>query len=224
MCEFSRRAWVRTLNLHSDTGLSCLERMTMADVFEAINDLIKEHWVKALTGIAFAIAGWWIARFRANRQWQQREFFHRINFSLNSIVDGILQIRTLSEKTCDEVFLNEAAVKQLVKAAQETKPGLPLIPLPKKDCWFFLNAALNEMSEQFAVGLLKREAGKTVSTEQYVLCLTNECDGEVRTHKVRAQVIRKSLLLELPEKRPQFESKQHVVRWETLMYLSLIHI
>lgn len=192
----------------------------MADVFEAINDLITEHWLKALTGIAFAVIGWWIAKLRANRQWQQREFYHRINFSLNSINDGVLQIRTLSEKTCDDVFLNESAVEQLVKAAQKTKPGLPLIPVPKNDCWFFLNAALNEMSEQFAVGLLQREAGKVVSAEQYLICLTNECDGEVRTHKVRAQVIRKSLLLDLPKERPKLESKNHLVRWETLMHLA----
>lgn len=192
----------------------------MADILESVNDLITEHWLKALTGIAFAVIGWWIARLRASRQWQQREFFHRINFSLNSIVDGVLQIRTLSEKACEDVFLNETAVEQLVRAAQKTKPGLPLIPLPKKDCWFFLNAALNEMSEQFAVGLLQREAGKSVSSERYLICLTNECDGEVRTHKVRAQVVRKSLLLNLPKDRPQFESRNHVVRWETLMYLA----
>lgn len=192
----------------------------MAEVFEAINDLITEHWLKALTGIAFAIAGWWIAKIRANRQWQQREFYHRINFSLNCIVNGVLQIRTLSEQTCEDVFLNESAVEQLVKAAQKTKPGLPLIPLPQKDCWFFLNAALNEMSEQFAVGLLQREVGRTVSVERYLICLTNECDGEVRSHKVRAQVIRKSLLLNLPKDRPKFESDNHLVRWETLMHLA----
>lgn len=192
----------------------------MADIFEAINDLITEHWLKAFTGIVFAVVGWWIAKLRANRQWQQREFYHRINFSLNSIVEGVLQIRTLSEKTCDDVFLNETAVEQLVKGAQKTKPGLPLIPIPQKDCWFFLNAALNEMSEQFAVGLLRREAGEPVTVERYLICLTNECDGEVRTHKVRAQVIRKSLLLNLPKERPKFESDNHLVRWETLLHLA----
>lgn len=192
----------------------------MADVFDAINDLITDHWLKAVTGIVFAVIGWWIARVRAQRQWKQREFFHRINFSLNSIQEGTLKIRTLSEKTCDDVFLNQSAVEQLVGSAVKTKPGLPLIPIPRDDCWFFLNAALNEMSEQFAIGLLQREAGKPVSVERYLLCLTNECDGEVRTHKVRAQVIRKSLLMNLPKERPMLESKHHQVRWETLLHLA----
>lgn len=192
----------------------------MAEIFEAVNDLITDHWLKAVTGIVFALVGWWVARIKAHRQWQQREFFHRINFSLNSIDNGTLKIRTLSEKACEDVFLNESAVEQLVRAAQKTKPGLPLIPLPKGDFWFFLNAALNEMSEQFAVGLLKKEAGQPVSSERYLMCLTNECDGEVRTHKVRAQVIRRSLLEGLPKERPAFESQNHLIRWETLLHLA----
>jgi len=121
------------------------------------------------------------------------------------------------------VFLNETAVKEITAAALKTRPGLPLIPMAKDDCWFYLNAVLNEVSEQFAVGLIARESGQNVTATQYVICLTNEADGEVNTRKIRAQVIRKDLLTNLPKETPAFESPQHRIRWETLMHLSLAY-
>ncbi len=90
---------------------------------------------------------------------------------------------------------------------------------PREDCWYFLNAVLNELSEQFAGGLLAREAGMDVRSTQYLICLTNECDGDLRIWKLRAMVIHRKLLLNLPEEMPQFESPHHKVRWETLLHL-----
>ena len=192
----------------------------MDDVVKAINDLITDHWVKFVVAAGFTGLGWLFGRWRTRREWQKREFFHRINFSLNSIIDGTLKIRTLAEKTCSDVFLNETAVKEITAAAQKTKAGLPLIPMAKDDCWFYLNAVLNEISEQFANGLMARESGKDVKATHYVICLTNEADGEVKTRKIRAQVIRKDLLANLPKETPAFESPHHRVRWETLMHLA----
>lgn len=188
---------------------------------KAINDLITNHWVKFVVAAGFTVVGWVIGWQRTRRAWQKREFFHRINFSLNSIIDGTLCIRTLAEKTCNDVFLNETAVKEITAAAaQETRLGLPLIPMAKDDCWFYLNAVLNEVSEQFAVGLIARESGKNMTATQYVICLTNVADGEVKTRKIRTQVIRENLLTSLPKETPIFESPQHRIRWETLMHLS----
>ena len=192
----------------------------MDDFVKAINDLITDHWVKFVVAAGFTGLGWLVGRWRARREWQKREFFHRVNFSLNSIIDGTLKIRTLAEKTCSDVFLNETAVKEITAAAQKTTAGLPLIPMAKDDCWFYLNAVLNEISEQFASGLMAREAGKGATSTQYVICLTNEADGEVKTRKIRAQILRKDLLTNLRQETPTFESPNHRVRWETLMYLA----
>ena len=192
----------------------------MADIVAAFNDLITDHWAKFLVAAGMTVVGWGIARWRASREWKKREFFHRINFSLSAIRDSTLLIRTLSEKTCSEVFLNDTAVRELVEAAQKTTVSNPLIPFAKEDCWYFLNAVLNELSEQFAMGLIAREAGKPVVSVPYVICLTNECDGEVRTRKIRALVTRRDILDHLPEETPKFESPHHRVRWQTLLCLA----
>ncbi len=76
------------------------------------------------------------------------------------------------------------------------------------------------MSEQFAAGLLVREAGKSVKSVQYLICLTNECDGDTRTRRIRALVTRQDLLTKLLEEVPQFESPHHHIRWETMLYLA----
>lgn len=188
----------------------------MQDLINAVNDLITDHWVKFVSAAAFAAIGWIVARWRADREWRRREFFNRLNVSLNSISDGTLKIRTLSEKQCTDVFLNKIAVERLINMAQKTTKDHPLVPIAKDDCWFYLNSVLNELSEQFAEGLLRREAGKPCDAIRYLICLTNECDGDIRTRKIRAMVIRKDLLANLPEEMPKLESPNHSIRWKTL--------
>ncbi|MEZ6059685.1 MAG: hypothetical protein R3C19_04920 [Planctomycetaceae bacterium] len=191
----------------------------MDDFIRAVSEMIDEHWVKFVTAGAFTALGWLIARRRAARDWKKREFFDRINFSLNSIRDGTLRIRTLSEKSCSDVFLNKVATDQLIRLAQQTTAEDPIVPIPQQDCWYYLNAVLNELSEQFAIGLIQRDVGHPVLAAEYVICMTNECDGEVRTRKVRAMVIRRDLLTNLPAEFPEFESPNHRIRWKTLQQL-----
>lgn len=192
----------------------------MDELVKAVSELVSEHWVKAVVAIGFTAAGWLIGWRRSRAQWRRREFFHRINFSLTSIVDGTLQIRTLAEKSCADVFLNETAVTQITTAAQQTRPGLPLIPLPEKDYWFFLNAVLNEVSEQFAAGLVAADAGLPVKASRYVIALTNEADGDVRTRKIRALLVNLELLQDMEKTAPNFESPHHRIRWETLLHIA----
>ena len=191
----------------------------MQDFLTHIRELATEHGVKLLTAAAFTLVGWLFGRWRAARSWKKREFFNRLNVSLSSIHDGKLLIRTVLEKTCEEILLNSVAVDQLIKAAQGTTKENPLIPLPKEDRWFYLNAVLNELSETFASGLFRREAGESCRAVRYLICLTNECDGEIRTRKVRAMVVRKDLLTNLPVQPPVFESPHHSIRWTTLQQL-----
>ncbi|MCH2200617.1 MAG: hypothetical protein MK102_01495 [Fuerstiella sp.] len=195
----------------------------MTELLNALQELLSEHWIKVLTAAGFTLAGWSVAHWRASRAWKRREFFERINFSLNSITDGTLRIRTLCEKSCSDIFLNTFAVQRLGQLIAKTTPNDPMVPIPREDCWFFMNSVLNELSEQFASGLLAREAGREVLSNQYLICLTNECDGHVKTHKLRAMVIRRELLLTLPEEAPKFESPQHKIRWHTLQHLQKRH-
>ncbi|MCA9064342.1 MAG: hypothetical protein KDA96_14830 [Planctomycetaceae bacterium] len=188
----------------------------MEQFFQELSDQVRDHWVKFLTAIGFTVVGWILARMRAAREWKKREFFNRLNVSLNSIQDGTLRIRTLSEKPCLEVFLNRVAVDRLIQAAQKTTPQNPFVDVARDDSWFYLNAVLNEVSEQFSPGLLRRDNGMACQAAEYVMCLTNEADGDVRTRKIRAMVVRKDVLSSLPKECPQLESPHHSIRWQTL--------
>lgn len=209
----------------------------LEQLLHTLSDYVKDHAVKILTGLVLMGIGWWIGFRRAKANWKKREFFDRLNVSLNYIDDGTLVIRTLSEKTCEDVFLNSAASDAVSKAAKLTTPADPLLPLPKDDYWFYLNSVLNELSEQFALGALRKEQGLAAHGERYLVCLTSEAAGEIRMRKVRAMVVRKSLLVNLPTdppaartmtasphvptmSMPKFASSNHATRWDTLKFMA----
>ncbi len=209
----------------------------LEQLFHTLSGYVQDHAVKILTGLVLMGIGWFVGFRRAKINWKKREFFDRLNVSLNFLDDGTLAIRTLSEKTCEDVFLNSAAADAIQKAARRTTAADPLLPLPKDDYWYYLNAILNELSEQFATGALRKEQGQPVRAERYLVCLTSEAAGEIRMRKVRAMVIRKSLLISLPSeavpsqttkeaphvpplKTPKFASSNHATRWETLKFMS----
>lgn len=183
-------------------------------------DLLREHWLKALISLFALTVGTWWGRRRARAEWTQKRFLDRINFSLNSMHDGMLQIRTLSEKNCRDVFLNDIAVERVLAAASKTPADNPILPLPADERWFLLNAVLNEVSEQFAAGFMRRDMGLPVTTGQYLICLTYENAGDLKTRKIRAMVIRKELLLNLPIEPPRFERPHHSTRFKTLQQLA----
>lgn len=187
---------------------------------QTLQDYVKDHAIKLLTGLVLMALGWFIGRSRAQSDWKKQEFLDRLNLSLNTIHDGTLKIRTLSEKRCEDVFLNSAAADAIQKLAKSTTASNPMLPIPQKEIWFYLNSVLNDLSEQFAEGLLKRDMGGTVSTATYVIALTCESAGEMKTRKIRAMVIRKSLLMNLPTEIPKLESPSHTTRWETLQFLA----
>ena len=125
-----------------------------------ILDFLRDYWTEIVPVVLSAIVGWWFGKRRAKRAWQKREFLDRLNVSLTTIADGKLLIRTLMEKRCDEVFLNSVAAETVVSKANETTLDDPLLPLAKEDYWFYLNAVLNELSEKFADGALRRDLGQ----------------------------------------------------------------
>jgi hypothetical protein len=189
-------------------------------ILEVISDYFHDHWVKFATAALFMAVGWFFGKRRARAEWKRREFNDRVNISLNAIREGTLVIRTLMEHSCTDVFLNSVAVQTLADAARNTSPADPLLELPQQDYWYYLNAVLNKMGEKFSDGQIRRDLGLPVTTATYLMCLTSESAGEVRTRKIRAMVIQKKLLESLPEKDPKFESPNHATRWQTLKYLA----
>lgn len=190
------------------------------DLIDSLMNYAHDHWTKFITAVLFVAVGWLVGKRRARAEWRNKEFLNRLNFSLNSLRDGRLLIRTLIEETCDEVFLNSVAVDAVAAAAKRTTEKDPLLPLDKDDYWYYLNAVLNEVAEKFADGQMRRDLGLSVTTERYLICLTCERAGPVRTQKIRAMLIQKRILENLPEDQPTLESPNHITRWETLRILA----
>lgn len=71
---------------------------------QAIREQLSDHGIKYLTAAGFTLAGWLAARWKAARDWRKREFFNRLNVSLNALHDGQLLIRTVLEKSCRKSF------------------------------------------------------------------------------------------------------------------------
>jgi len=163
--------------------------------------------------------GWYWGRRRQTTTWKKREFFDRLNISLNTIENGHLRIRTLVEKHLDEIFLNSAARALVLEQAQKTVPEDSIIPMEEDEYWYCLNPVLNEISERFASGHMKRDLGMPVSAQEYLVCLTCEVSGELRQRKVRAMMIQKAVLQNLPEQVEVYEP-HHRTRVNTLHQLA----
>ncbi|MEW4489335.1 hypothetical protein AB1L42_14730 [Thalassoglobus sp. JC818] len=192
----------------------------MAELIEAIFEQLSEHWSKIVSAALFALIGWVLGKRKAAQDWQKREFYDRLNISLNLLQDGKLKLRTLNETLCKSVFPNSQAAQAVIDAAKKTTPENPILDLPKEDYWYFLNAVLNEISEQFAAGVIREDLGMSVVSDEYLICLTSEADGGIRMRKVRVLMIKKSLLTSLPEETPKLERETHITRWQTLKKLA----
>jgi hypothetical protein len=174
--------------------------------------------VAATTSAATFFFTWWWARRRALRQWHSKEFLDRIIVSLNIFSDGFLKIRTVLERSLDEIFLNKVAVAKVETAARATTIDKPVMLIPKEDRWFLLNFVLNAVAEHFALGNIRQDAGQPVTVVKYALFLTCELVGEERIRKVRAMLIRSDLLADFPYKdsMPKLENPWHADRIVTL--------
>jgi hypothetical protein len=174
--------------------------------------------VAVVTSAATFLFTWWWARRRAMRQWTSKEFLDRIIVSLNIFADGFLKIRTVLERSLDEVFLNRVAVDKVLTAARATTVDKPVMPVPKDDRWFVLNFVLNAVAEHFVAGHIRQDAGQPVTSVKYALFLTCELVGEERIRKVRAMLIRADLLADFPYKdsMPKLENPWHADRIRTL--------
>lgn len=192
----------------------------MTEALNSLVDYLAGNWPELVWIVLAAGLASYLAGRRAKMRWLKRDFLNRFNVSLTTIEDGVLKIRTILEMDCDTIFLNPAASKRIVQFARQTTVDDPVLPIPKDDCWQFQNAVLNEISERFAAGQIRRDLGLPVERGEYVLCLTCERAGAVRTQKVRGLLMKKALLLQLPKTKPSFESPSHETRWTTLQQLA----
>ncbi len=192
-------------------------------------DLFRDHWPSVGLSVLWLVVGLWWGRRRALRAWRKKEFLDRLNVSLNLIEDGTLLIRTMLETSLDAVLLNKVASEKVLAASRKTTPEQPLLPLAKDEAWFLLNAVLNLVAERFSPGEIVRDAAGVDATIRkpkkikYLLCLTCEAYGEsrrLRTRKIRAMMLRRELLLNLPDEPPRFEHPHHSQRWDTLKSLA----
>lgn len=185
---------------------------------EVVKRVIVTIAVAVVTSTATFFAGRWWGRYHAGRQWRKQEFLDRINISLNIFADGFLKIRTVMERSLEEVFLNRLAVDKIAAASRRTTADNPVMPIDPKDRWYLLNYVINAVAEHFAAGSIRQDAGRPVSVVRYALFLTCELVGEERIRKVRAMLIRRELLEHFPyeDTMPRLENPWHTDRIKTL--------
>ena len=170
------------------------------------------------TTVVSFVAGRWWGKYQARKQWQRKQFLGRIIVSLNSFADGWLKIRTIFERSLEEVFLNPVAVEKVRSASLRATEDSPLLQVAPEDRWFLLNFVLNAVAERFSGGLVRYDAGEPLRPVTYLLFLTCEVVGEDRIRKVRAMLLRKDLLEDFPypDSMPKLEQEWHADRVVTL--------
>ena len=192
---------------------------------EYIKRIVVTILVAATTSTVTFFAGRWYGRYKATRQWQAKEFLDRIIVSINIFADGFLKIRTVMEKSLDEIFLNRVAIAKVSAAARATTTDKPVMPIAKEDRWFLLNFVLNAVAEHFIMGHIKQDAGLPVTSVKYALFLTCEQVGDERIRKVRAMLVREDLLIEFPyqDSLPKLEREWHSDRIKTLRHAAALY-
>jgi hypothetical protein len=150
------------------------------------------------TPLSFFVGRYW-GRYKARREWHAKEFMGRVIVSLNVFADGFLKIRTVMERSLEEVFLNQVAVDKVLAAAAKCTADDPLLPIDRADRWYLLNFVLNAVAEHFADGQVKLDAGVPVTRVKYALFLTCELVGDERIRKVRAMLVKESILKAFPD-------------------------
>lgn len=200
----------------------------MQDIVNSLLNYLAANWPELIWIVVVAGIASYLAGRQSRRLWEQREFLDRLNVSLTTVNNGQLKIRTVLEMDVVDIFLNRSAASRIVELAKRTTQSDPIIPIPDADRWYYLNSILNEISERFAVGHLRKDVGLSVNVIDYLICLTCEPAGdlktnkagEIRTKKVRAMLVRRQLLETLPSEEPKYESPSHAIRWQTLQVMA----
>jgi hypothetical protein len=198
-------------------------------VTEIANDSGKKVVVGAIVAVVSAVTSFLIGRYwgryKAHREWSRKEFLNRIIVSLNIFAEDKLKIRTVMERSLEEVFLNQIAVEKILAAAKSCTPDKPILPIPPADRWYLLNFVLNAVAEFFVMGQVKQDLGEPVKVGRYALFLTAELVGDERIRKVRAMLIKLEHLVSFPypDTMPAFENPWHEDRVRTLRHAAELY-
>jgi len=185
-------------------------------------EFAEQIWLKIAVLLASTagsfLLGRYLGRYQASREWKKKEFFNRLNVSLNSFKDGKLQLRTLIERPLEQVFFNAIAMNTVAAASQRTTADNPMLPIKKEEAWYLLNFVVNAISEHYSLGVIRQDAGRSACAVRYAVFLTCEAVEHGRIRKVRAMLIRPELLRDFPylNDMPQFEQAWHDIRIKTL--------
>ncbi len=187
-------------------------------IFEMLQKVAISGSITIVSSLAAFLIGRYRGRYKALQEWKSKAFLNRVIVSLNIFEAGFLKIRTVLERSIQDVFLNSIAIEKVELAAKACTLNDPLIRLPKADRWFVLNFVLNNVAEHFAAGQIKLDAGVPVTKVRYALFLTCEVLGEERIRKIRAMLVREDHMKSFPypDTLPRFESPLHEERIKTL--------
>lgn len=185
---------------------------------DSTKKLIVAVIVTVVSTVASFLVGRYWGRYKAHREWKNKEFMGRIIVSLNILADDTLKIRTVIEKSLEEVFLNQIAIDKVLSAANRCTVDNPILPLPAADRWYVLNFVLNAIAEHFVLGQVRYDAGEKVTVVRYALFLTCEMVGDERIRKVRAMLVKEAHLKDFPypDTLPKLENPWHDFRIKTL--------
>lgn len=166
------------------------------DTLHLIWEAIRPHL--STIGLALTWLGIGTAYLRRRSHWRAKRFTGLVNFSLNYVASGTLQLRTLLETSTAEVWLNEYGVRIVLDAAEKTRADQPFIILKDPaDMAFAKRAALNVLSEKFADAFLAASLGLSVQTASYYFAITFENFADMRTRKFRILLVEAQSLVGL---------------------------
>lgn len=190
----------------------------------ASNFPLGDIWGNLIAGLVILAVGWFWSRWHTMRTWQTKQFKDRVVLSLNTLQQknekNFLTLRTLFEKDLYDVLQNRSMVSIVEHTIEEVTPENPLLRISKEDSWYVLNAVLNKIAEQFAVGTIRRDMGCDIQSKRYLFCLTFEREGGLRMQKLRIMLMQKEHLLNFPETGEiLLESEKHSTRIQTLRIL-----
>ena len=165
---------------------------TLQVIWEAIRPYLST------VGLVLTWLGIGMAYFRKRSHWRGKRFTGQVNFSLNYVANGTLQLRTLLEASTTQVWLNDYGVGLVVRAAERTRIDQPFIVLnDPADMAFVKRAALNVLSEKFAGAFLAASLDLPVKTALYHFAITFENHPDMRTRKFRVLLVEAQSLIAL---------------------------
>lgn len=197
----------------------------VTDVFAHIKQ-IPTPVVGVLSSIATLIANRWWRLYQARKRWRESDSVTRVNIGFNIFSEGKLKIRTIMERSIDEIIYNDHLKEHLLAAAARCTHEEPLITgIPAREHHFILQCFVNETAEHFSAGFASEDSGVPGRSTMYLMFLTSEPAKGERHRKIRAMLIKRELLVDFPftKKMPQLEAPGHADRVRTLQHAAELY-